>query len=164
MAEENSATEKAAREVMITRVFNASRSYVFSAWTDPQRLAQWWGPRGFTNPVCILDVRPGGAWRIIMRAPGGIDYPGGGVYREVVEPERLVFTNVAMDREGHPVLEGLTKVNFAEQSGGTELALHTRAVALAPDAGRYLDGMQTGWSQSLDKLAEELAKENGLAR
>jgi uncharacterized protein YndB with AHSA1/START domain len=95
------APESAAkREVVITRVFDAPRGLVFKAWTDPKHMAQWWGPRGFTNPICELDARVGGAWRIVMRSPAGIEYPCGGVYREIVEPERLVFTNIATDNDG----------------------------------------------------------------
>ena len=102
-ARTNATANVAEREVVITRVFDAPRSLVFKAWTDPEHMARWWGPRGFTNPICELDARVGGAWRIVMRSPAGIEYPCGGVYREIVEPERLVFTNIATDNEGNPV-------------------------------------------------------------
>jgi uncharacterized protein YndB with AHSA1/START domain len=75
---------------------------VFKAWTEPAHLARWWGPKGFTNPICEVDLRVGGAWRIVMRAPNGAEYPGGGVYREIVKPERLVFTNSAWTRKATP--------------------------------------------------------------
>ena len=80
------------REFVITRVFDAPRSLVFKMWTDPKHMAHWWGPKGFTNPVCEMDVRPGGAWRIVMRGPDGGEHPAKGVYREVVAPGRLVMT------------------------------------------------------------------------
>ena len=147
----------AKREVVITRIFDAPRGLVFKAWTDPEHMARWWGPRGFTNPICELDARVGGAWRIVMRSPAGIEYPCGGVYREIVERERLVFTNIATDNEGNPVLDGLTTVIFAEQGGKTKLTLQTRAVALVAHATAYLAGMEAGWTQSLERLAEELA-------
>jgi uncharacterized protein YndB with AHSA1/START domain len=147
----------AKREVVITRIFDAPRGLVFKAWTDPERMARWWGPNGFTNPICDLDARVGGAWRIVMRSPAGIEYPCGGVYREIVEPERLVFTNIATDNEGNPVLDGLTTVIFAEHGGKTKLTLQTRAVALVAHATAYLAGMEAGWTQSLERLAEELA-------
>jgi uncharacterized protein YndB with AHSA1/START domain len=143
------------REVIITRIFDAPRSLVFRAWTDPKQIKRWWGPKGFTNPVCELDVRVGGAWRIVMRGPNGVDYPGGGVYREIVEPERLVFTNIAEDQEGNKLLDGLTTVTFAEQGGKTKLTLQTRAVALVAGAEAYLEGMEAGWTQSLERLEEE---------
>src|SRR5471030_3335358 len=80
------------REFVITREFDAPRELVFKAWTDPKHLAQWWGPRGFTNPVCEWDVRPGGKIYDVMRAPNGVDYPMGGEFCEIVPPERLVFS------------------------------------------------------------------------
>src|SRR5437879_6953424 len=100
----------ARHEVRITRIIDAPRARVFKMWTDPKHLAQWWGPKGFTNPVCELDLRVGGALRIVMRAPDGVDYPMGGLFREIVEPERLVFTATAEDDAGNPLLEALTTV------------------------------------------------------
>jgi uncharacterized protein YndB with AHSA1/START domain len=95
------------RELVFTRSFKAPPSVVFKAWTDPRHVAQWWGPRGFTNPVCELDVRQGGAIRIDMRGPDGTVYPMTGAYREIVEPERLVFTSAALDEKGRPLFEVL---------------------------------------------------------
>lgn len=146
------------REVTITRVFDAPRELVFKAWTEPERLRQWWGPHGFTNPVCEVDARVGGAWRIVMRSPDGREYPCGGVYRELVEPERLVFTNIAMDNEGNPVIDGLTTVLFAEQDGKTKLTLQTRGTAVVDYAAAYLKGMEAGWTQSLERLAGLVSK------
>jgi uncharacterized protein YndB with AHSA1/START domain len=148
----------AEREVVITRIFDAPRALVFKAWIDPKHLKRWWGPKVFTNPVCEVDARVGSAWRIVMRGPDGVDYPCGGVYREIVEPERLVFTNIATDNDGNPILDGLTTVVFVEQGGKTKLTLTTRAVALVEYAAAYLQGMEAGWTQSLETLAEELAK------
>ena len=95
------------RELTLTRVFRAPRALVFQAWTDPKHLSQWWGPKGFTNPVCEEDARVGGALRIVMRAPDGAEYPMIGVFREVVAPERLVFTNSPVDAAGQPLMDGL---------------------------------------------------------
>jgi uncharacterized protein YndB with AHSA1/START domain len=125
---------------------------VFKAWTEPKHLARWWGPNGFTNPVCEVDPRPGGAIRIVMRGPDGVDYPMSGTFREIVEPERLVFSAVAEDEDGNPLLEALTTVTFAERSGKTELTLHARGVALVAVGAQMLQGMQDGWTQSLDRL------------
>jgi uncharacterized protein YndB with AHSA1/START domain len=66
----SSAAGQARQELILTRILGAPRSLVFRAWTDPKHLARWWGPRGFSNPVCELDVRPGGLIRIDMRGPG----------------------------------------------------------------------------------------------
>jgi uncharacterized protein YndB with AHSA1/START domain len=148
----------AEREIIITRVFDVPRELVWKAWTDPKHLAQWWGPHGFTNPVCEVDERIGGAWRIVMRSPDGSEYPCGGVYREIVKPERLIFTNDATDKEGNTILEGLTTVILTEHGGKTKLTLQTRAAALVDYATAYLKGMEAGWTQSLERLAEKLAR------
>jgi len=79
-------------EFVITRVLAAPRELVFRAWTEPEMMARWWGPHEFTNPVCRLDVRPGGAWYIVMRGSDGVEHPCKGVFREVVPPERIVMT------------------------------------------------------------------------
>ncbi len=144
------------RNIVLTRIIDAPRELVFQAWTDPKQLARWWGPKGFTNPVCEVDANPGGALRMVMRAPDGAEYPMKGVFQEVVESERLVFTNIAIDAQGNHLLEGLTTVTFAEHEGKTKLTLQTGAVALVPHADRYLEGMEAGWTQSLERL-EKLA-------
>jgi uncharacterized protein YndB with AHSA1/START domain len=105
-----------------------------------------------------VDLRVGGAWRIVMRAPDGGEYPCGGVYREIVPPERLVFTNVAMDKDGNPLLDGLTTVIFAAEDAKTKLTLQTRATGLVRFAPQMLAGMEMGWTQSLERLAEALAR------
>ncbi len=151
------ATPAAKRELTITRVFDAPRELVFKMWTDPKYVAQWWGPKGFTNPVCEMDVRPGGALRIVMRAPDGVDYPMTGIFREIVEPERLVFTNIAVDAEGNHLLEGLTTVTFARHGDKMKLTLQTRAVGLVAHAARMLEGMEAGWTQSLERLEAYVA-------
>ena len=123
-------------------------------------MAQWFGPRGFTNPVCELDVRAGGSIRIVMRGPDGNDYPMTGVFREVLKPERLVFNIVAIDKEGKHLLEGETTVTFAENNNKTTLILRTHAVGLVPIAPQMLAGMEAGWTQSIDKL-EQLVTASG---
>jgi uncharacterized protein YndB with AHSA1/START domain len=148
----------AERELTITRVFDAPRELVFKAWTDAEHIAQWWGPKGFTNPVCEFDARVGGTLRIHMRAPDGNVYPMKGEIRELVAPERLVFTSVAIDASGRHLLEGLTTVTFADEGGKTRLTLHTKAVAVAEAAAAYLQGMDAGWTQSIDKLQVFLAR------
>jgi uncharacterized protein YndB with AHSA1/START domain len=142
----------AERELTITRVFDAPRAMVFEAWTDAKHLAQWWGPKGFTNPVCEMDARIGGKLRMHMRAPDGTIYPMKGEIRELVAPERLVFTSIAVDAAGRHLLEGLTTVTFADEGGKTRLTLHAKAVAVVEEAVAYLQGMEAGWTQSIDKL------------
>jgi uncharacterized protein YndB with AHSA1/START domain len=151
----------AERELTITRIFDAPRSLVFKMWTDPNHMAQWWGPRGFTNPVCELDVRPGGAILIHMRAPNGRVHPMTGVFREIVEPERLVFTTAVDDANGNRLIEGHTTVTFAEHGGRTTLTLQTRAVGFTDVAAQMLAGMEAGWTQSLERLEALVARARG---
>jgi uncharacterized protein YndB with AHSA1/START domain len=140
------------RALTITRLIAAPRLLVFKAWTDPVHVARWWGPKGFTNPVCEMDVRPGGALRIVMQGPDGSRYPMIGRFREIVAPERLVFTNIAVGQAGEPLIDGLTTVTFEDQDGKTKLTLTTRAIAKLPLANKMIDGMEAGWTQSLDRL------------
>jgi uncharacterized protein YndB with AHSA1/START domain len=147
----------AERELTITRVFDAPRATVFKAWTDAAQLAQWWSPKGFTNPVCEFEARVGGSIRIHMRAPDGTVYPMKGEVRDIMPPERLTFTNIAIDQAGRHLLEGFTTVTFAEKNGKTEMILLTRASAVADEAIAYLAGMETGWTMSIDKLEALLA-------
>jgi uncharacterized protein YndB with AHSA1/START domain len=142
----------AEREITITRMFEAPRAVVFGAWTDASQLAQWWGPKGFTNPVCEIDARVGGAIRIHMRSPDGNVYPMKGEFCEIVPPERLVFTNIAVDAADDPIIEGLTTVTFAEKGDKTTMTLHTRGRAVVHYAVDYLKGMEAGWTGSIDKL------------
>jgi uncharacterized protein YndB with AHSA1/START domain len=141
------------RELVITRTFEAPRHRVFQAWTEPSQVARWWGPQGFTTTHCDMDIRPGGAFRVCMRSPEGADYWKQGVYREIVEPERLVFTFAWEDAEGKPDHQTLVTVTFAEQGGKTKLTLH-QAVFDTVDARNE---HQRGWASCLERFAEYLA-------
>jgi uncharacterized protein YndB with AHSA1/START domain len=158
MHAKNKATEDyAGREFVITREFDAPRELVFKAWTDSKHLAQWWGPRGFTNPVCEWDARPGHAIHVVMRAPNGADYPMGGEFREIVAPERLVFTSGALDEKGDLLFEFLHIVTFVERGGKTMLTILSRVVKTTAEANKYIGGFEAGMTQSLVRLAEHLA-------
>jgi uncharacterized protein YndB with AHSA1/START domain len=142
------------RSIEIVRIFDAPRELVYEAWTDPEHMTQWWGPKVFTNHSCKLDVRPGGTWQIVMRSPDGTDYGCKGIYSEVKPSERLVFTNDAVDRDDKPLLKGFTTVTFETHPGNkTKLTLQTRAQGLVDFAPQMLKGMDQGWSQSFDKLS-----------
>jgi uncharacterized protein YndB with AHSA1/START domain len=152
---ESSTADRDARDLVLRRVFDAPRSLVFKAWTDPKHLAQWWGPRGFTNPVCEVDPRPGGEIRIDMRAPDGTVYPMKGVFREIVEPERLVMMTTAhADESDVPGLEVLTTVAFDERDGKTTLTVTAHVVKATDEFLEALEGMEQGWSESLYRLAD----------
>jgi uncharacterized protein YndB with AHSA1/START domain len=159
MTETNSsvAAEPAKQELVLTRIFDAPRSLVFKVWTDPKHLREWWGPHGFTNPVCEADARPGGAIRITMHAPEGVDYPMTGAFQEIVEPERLVFLSAALTgKNGEPLMEILNTVTFAEYGDKTKLTLHARVLWAKPEAAQALAGMEQGWSESLERLRDFL--------
>jgi len=154
-AKSSSGAPMTERTVVITRIFDARREVVFEAWTDPVHLAAWFGPKGFMNPVCEVDLRIGGKLRIVMRAPDGAEHPMIGIFREIVRPERLVFTNIATDTAGKILLEGLTTVTFAEHGGGqTKLTMESHAVARVDYASPMLEGMEVGWTQTIDRLGE----------
>lgn len=143
------------QELAFTRTLSAPRARVWRAWTDPKQLALWWGPNGFTNPVCELDPRPDGVIRIHMRAPDGTVYPMIGTVREVTSPERLVFASEALE-DGKPLFRVLTTVTLAEQDGRTVQTVRARVEkVMAEKAADYLRGMQEGWSQSLERLATQ---------
>jgi len=143
-------------DLVMTRVFDAPRELVFKAWTETRHVAQWWGPKGFTNPVCEMDVRAGGAIRIHMRAPDGVVYPMTGVFQEIAAPERLVFLCSALDDKGNSMFDVLSTVTFAEERGKTALTLQLRVIKATAAAPQYLKGMEMGWTQSLDRLGELL--------
>ena len=142
----------ATRDLILTRMINAPVDLVFRMWTEPKHMAQWWGPHGFTNPVCELDVRPGGAMRIDMTGPDGTVYPMVGTFQEVVVGKRLVFMAIAQDHDGNPLLESLTTVTFEDLGSKTLLTVDARAVGLAPIAPQMLAGMEAGWVQTLERL------------
>jgi len=143
----------AGRELHLERIFDAPRTLVFQAWTDPLRLAQWWGPKGFTNPVCEIDVRPGGLWRIDMRAPDGQVFPMGGRFVRIDEPSELVFLAFGhLDAEGNASFEVENTVSFEDLGNRTRLKLKAVFTKARPEVKAALDGMEQGWSQSLDRL------------
>jgi uncharacterized protein YndB with AHSA1/START domain len=150
-AESRSSAENAELELVITRILDAPRSVVFKLWTQPEHLMRWWGPRGFTLPSCALDLRPGGAYRFHMRGPDGDDHMSQGVFREVVEPERIVMAGCWADAEGNPTTpQTLLTVIFEEFEGKTRLTLHQTLF----DSVSARDAHRGGWSGALDRLGE----------
>jgi uncharacterized protein YndB with AHSA1/START domain len=133
--------------VRMRRTIPAPRDRVFRAWTDPEELKRWWGPGLFTTPAAEVDLRPGGDYRLVMETPDGEGLVLAGTFREVVPPERLVYT--WRWEIGVPdVQESLVTVEFSEVDGATEIALtHEHA------PGSVLDPYQRGWESGLDKLA-----------
>jgi len=149
------------RKFVIRRELAAPRERVFQAWTDPRQLARWWGPAGFTNPVCEWDVRPGGKIYDVMRAPNGMEHAMGGEFREIVPPARLVLACGALDGTGKLLFEFVHDVNFAEANGKTTLTVRSRVTLAGAGSGKYIDGFEPGMSSSLERLAELVARTAG---
>lgn len=114
-------SETADREIVITRSFNAPRNLVFDVWTDPKHIGAWWGPTGFTTTTHEMNVKPGGVWRFIMHGPDGTDYPNRITYREVIKPEKLVFSH-GDDIDSDPNAF-LSTVTFKEVGKKTEITM-----------------------------------------
>ncbi|HYN82904.1 MAG TPA: SRPBCC domain-containing protein [Gemmatimonadaceae bacterium] len=155
MAERNSDTVTANdRELVITRVFDAPRDLVWKAWTEPERIKQWSAPKGFTIPVAEGELRPGGAWKSCMRKPDGTDLWLAGVYREIEEPKRLVFTHAWLDEHGDPGPETVVTVTLVERGGKTEMTFRQSGF----DSADSRDGHAGGWNECFDRLDELLAR------
>lgn len=139
-----------AREIVTTRVFDAPRERVFRAWTDPEHLVRWWGPKGFTSTFQAFDPRPGGVWRFVMHGPDGVDYKNKSVFVEIVRPERIVFQHVS-----GPAF--LVTATFAEQAGKTKVTfqmLFETAAACEKVKGFAVAANE----QNFDRLGAELAR------
>lgn len=146
------------RELVLHRVIDAPREKVFKAWTDPELLKQWFAPSPWTTPVAALDVRPGGASLIVMRAPDGSEFPNRGVYLEVVENERLVFTDAytkAWEPSDKPFMTAI--LTFEEDGGKTRYTARVRHWTVADREAHERMGFHQGWSQCTDQLAALVA-------
>jgi uncharacterized protein YndB with AHSA1/START domain len=152
MANGRSVVEEGLLEMSLTRRVAAAPDVVFRAWIDPKELAEWWGPKGFTNPVCWADARVGGAILIHMQAPDGVVHLMTGRFVQIDWPHRLVFISAAIDDQGKPMFEVRNTVTFTQIANGTEIALVAVVTKTTADAPRHLAGMSQGWSQSLDRL------------
>lgn len=144
----------------ITREFPAPPERVFEAWIDSSQLSRWWGPRGFTNPVCKLEPRPGGGIRIDMRGPDGAVYPMVGAVEEIEAPGKLVFSSAALDETGRSLFKVRTAVAIAASDGGSELSVQAWVLQKGGSAtDGHLSGMKAGWTQSFERLDAMLAED-----
>lgn len=163
--------EQASRPFAMTRVLDAPRDLVFDAFTDPERMRQWWGPKGYTVIASKMDLRPGGSYHYGLRGLDGSAVWGKLVYREIVRPERMVLVNSFSDEAGgltrHPMsadwpLEMLSTFRFEDENGKTRFTVTwiplnaTSAEQAAFDAAH--GAMEQGWGGTLDSLAAYLAK------
>jgi uncharacterized protein YndB with AHSA1/START domain len=141
-------------EVLITRVFHAPRRFVFEALTKPEHVKRWYGLRVLTMQVCEIDLRPGGTWRYVLRAPDGSEHGFTGVYREIVAPERIVSTeNYEAMMPGH---EMVVTVTLEEKDGRTTLKSRILYQSKADRDGHLQSGMEPGMLETFDRLAELL--------
>ena len=160
----SSVVEAEKAELTITRIFDVPRNLVWKAWSEPERLMRWWGPKNFTAPVCRIDFRVGGVYLCCMRSSEGQDFWSTGVYREIIPNERIVCTDSFADEKGAVVpashygmasdfpLEMLVKVTFEDYEGKTKMTLHHIGIP----AGQMSELTTAGWNESFDKLAESL--------
>jgi uncharacterized protein YndB with AHSA1/START domain len=170
MSDHGQTPPTAADEIVLTRLFNAPRSLVFEAWTDPRHLLRWWAPAGCTAAHCTVDLRPGGAFHFCMRLDDGREIWGLGIYREIIAPEKIVYVDSFSDASGRKVEPGyygmsadhpsetLVTVTFAEDQGRTRVTL----MHSFPESVRERADTEKGWGEMLDSLAAHLA-ENGQA-
>lgn len=144
--------------IVTSRVFQAPRELVWEACTRPEHMSRWWGPREYTNDVLELDVRVGGAWRIDQKAADGQVFHFFGVFRELVEPEKLVLT---FNFEGNPGDEMVETHTFESVEGGTRLTTVSRFASVADRNGMRDSGMEGGARESYERLDELLADLQG---
>ena len=154
LAETFAITLPSDREVVMTRVFDAPRSLLFEAHTKPEHLARWWGPRTHEMVVCDMDFRPGGAYRFVLRKSNGKEYGFRGEFREIVPPERIVWTFEFEGMPGHVSIETLT---FTERDGKTTLTAKAVYSTVEDRDGVLQSGMETGARETWDRLAELVA-------
>ncbi|HEY4740345.1 MAG TPA: SRPBCC family protein [Candidatus Acidoferrales bacterium] len=146
------------RELIITRIFDAPCELIWNAWSDPEQIVKWWGPRGFTTTIDEIDVRPGGVWRHTMHGPDDTDYPNKNVFIEVVKPDRIVYS-LTGGKQGDRGTQAEVTWTFEAQGAKTTLTLRM----LFPSAEVREHVVKTygtieGGEQTLDRLGELLAR------
>jgi uncharacterized protein YndB with AHSA1/START domain len=171
-ASDDSARPSGERELVITRVFEAPHELVWKAFTEPEQLAHWWGPQGFTMLVHTLDFRPGGVFHYSMRSPDGHVMWGRFVYRDIQAPERMVFVSCFSDEEGNVTrapfsstwpLQILNTVTLTESDGETTVTLRGGPIdATEEERETFWKGQESvrqGFAGTFDQLAAYLAEE-----
>jgi uncharacterized protein YndB with AHSA1/START domain len=159
MTTEAKAAKTSDRELVLTRIIDAPREKVFKAWTDPELLKQWFAPLPYTTPKAELDVRPGGSNLIVMRDAAGHDFPNRGVYLEVVENERLVFTDAytkAWEPSAKPFMTVI--LTFEDEGGKTNYTARVLHWTAADRETHEKMGFYQGWGQCTDQLEALAAK------
>jgi uncharacterized protein YndB with AHSA1/START domain len=137
-----------ARTLVLSRVFDAPRGLLFKAWTTPEQVAAWWGPMGFVTTHCDMDIRPGGSFRFCMRSPEGEDRWKVGTYREIVAPERIVFTFAWADANFTPGHQTLVTVTLDDLGAKTRLTLRQEVF----DTVDWCESHRIGWTSCLERF------------
>jgi uncharacterized protein YndB with AHSA1/START domain len=149
----------AERELVLTRLIQAPRAKLWRAWTEPELLKQWFAPLPYTTPVVELDLRPGGRCLVVIRDPEGRDWPNPGVYLDLVENERLVFTDAyvsAWEPSSKPFMTAI--ITFADEGPGTRYTARVLHWTVADRAEHEKMGFHQGWGQCADQLAAVAAR------
>jgi uncharacterized protein YndB with AHSA1/START domain len=154
--------DTSAREIVATRLLNAPRALVFKMWTQPQHIAKWWGPKGFTNTIHEMDVRVGGVWRFVMHGPDGVDYPNRIVFQEVVPVERLSYLH-GMDVE-NDLSQFHVTVTLDDQDGKTLLTMRMLLASAEEREKMMAFRAVEGLNSTLDCLEEHLAEVGGQSK
>ena len=142
-------------EIVMVREFDAPRELVFEAHSSCEQMARWWGPRKYKLTVCEMDFRADGAYRFVQRGPDGDEHGFRGEYREIVAPERIVWTFEYEGMPGHVSVDTLTLEDIG--NGKTKLTAHSRFDSVEDRDGMLQSGMETGAAETWDRLAELLA-------
>jgi uncharacterized protein YndB with AHSA1/START domain len=152
MTPDRATPETSDREIVVTRVFDAPRELVFKAWTDPQHLAHWWGPNGFSITTHEMEFKPGGVWRFVMHGPDGRDYQNKVLYVEITEPERLVYDHVSGP-------QFRMTVTFANQGGKTSITAQMLfdSAALRDKTVKEFGAVE-GLKQTIGRLGEHVTQ------
>jgi uncharacterized protein YndB with AHSA1/START domain len=146
-------TLKSDLEIQLTRVFNAPRRLVFEAHSKPEHVRRWWGRKDAELSVCEMDFRPGGTWRYVMRKPNGKEYAFRGEFKEIVPPERLVWT---FGFEGMPGEPGIETFTFEEHDGKTTLTSTAEFDTVEQRDALLETGMEEGAAETWDRLDDYL--------
>jgi uncharacterized protein YndB with AHSA1/START domain len=159
MTANSEASTAADRELVLTRLIDAPREKLYRAWTDPELLKRWFAPLPYTTPHAEFDLRPGGSTLIVMRGPDGNEFPNRGTYLEIVENERLVFTD-AYTGDWQPSEKPFMTVivTFEPEAGKTRYTARVRHWSVADREAHEKMGFHQGWGQCADQLAALAAK------
>ena len=154
MQQEKNSTKD--RELLLTRLLNAPIELVWEVWTNPEHIAQWWGPNGFTNTITTMDVQPGGEWDLIMHGPDGTDYKNKSVFKEVIPHKKIVYEHISGPKF-------LATIEFDARGDKTFIQWHM----LFESKEQFIQVVKTfkadeGLKQNVEKLDHYLLSLNGI--